>query len=309
MSGSHDHGARTSNARMLAGALVLTSVFLVIEVAAGIVTGSLALISDAAHMFTDATGLAVALAAVKIGQRPADHRRSFGYRRFEILAAAFNALLLFAVALYILYEGYQRLRSPGDIQSAGMLAVAVAGLVVNLIAMRLLASGRQDSLNVKGAYLEVWSDMLGSLGVIAAAVVIWLTGWVWVDAVVAVAIGLWVLPRSWILLRETLNILLEGVPDGIDLAAVAGAIGSVPGVAGQHDLHVWALSSDLPSLTVHIVLAGGADADETRAAVARRLDDDFHIEHVTIQTERTDCREEGGEAHIHDVAGMLPPRS
>ena len=177
-----------------------------------------------------------------------------------------------------------------------MLAVAFTGLLVNIAAMRILAPGKDVSLNVKGAYLEVWSDMLGSVGVMLAAIVIYLTEWTWVDAVVAVGIGLWVVPRTWKLFSETMNVLLEGVPDGIDLEAVATDLRTTPGVADIHDLHVWALTSNQPSLSVHIVLSDGADADVTRNAAAERLADRFHIEHVTIQTEKFDCRD-GNEHH------------
>lgn len=168
-------------------------------------------------MFTDAIALAIAVAALRIARRPSDSRRTFGYYRFEILAAAFNALLLFAVAAYILFEAWQRFRQPVAVHSAGMLVVASIGLAINLISMWLLRRGKDSSLNVKGAYLEVWSDMLGSVGVIGAALLIQITGWLWLDAMVAVAIGLWVLPRTWVLLKESLNVLLEGVPDGVDL--------------------------------------------------------------------------------------------
>ena len=225
MSASHAHGIpSTDNERALRIALALTGSFLIAEVIGGVLTGSLALISDAAHMLTDTAALAIALAAIRIARRPADRRRTYGYHRFEILAAAFNALLLFAVALYILVEAYRRFTSPPEIHSVGMLVVASIGLIVNLISIRLLSGGQSDSLNVKGAYLEVWSDLLGSIGVIVGAVVIQLTGWSWVDPLVAVAIGLWVLPRTWILLKDSLNILLEGVPEGIDLGDVEQAM-------------------------------------------------------------------------------------
>ena len=197
--GGHDHTAG-ANSRSLAMALGLTSSFLIAELVGAYLFNSLALLSDAAHMFTDASALAIALAAIKIGQRPADDARTFGYRRFEILAATFNALLLFVVAAYVLWEGIGRFFTPSEVQSTGMLIVAVVGLGVNLVAMRLLASGKDKSLNVKGAYLEVWADMLGSAGVIVGALVIMLTGWSWVDPLVAIGIGLWVLPRTWILL-------------------------------------------------------------------------------------------------------------
>lgn len=290
MGSGHDHHAGEANAGALTKALALTGTFLVAEVVGGILTGSLALLSDAAHMMTDTAGLAIALAAVRIGARPADNRRTFGYKRFEILAAAFNALLLFGVAAYILYEGVKRFLDPSEIQSLPMLAIAVLGLVVNLIAMRILDAGRSSSLNVKGAYLEVWSDMLGSVGVIAAALVIWLSGWTWVDPVVAMAIGLWVLPRTWVLFKETTNILLEGVPEGVDINKLARRLASTAGVASVHDLHVWALTSGMPSLSAHLVLKEGFDPETTRVAATEAVHEDFEIRHVTFQVERNDCR-------------------
>ncbi|MBX9925538.1 MAG: cation diffusion facilitator family transporter [Hyphomicrobiaceae bacterium] len=290
MGSGHDHGAGDANASALTKALVLTGSFMILEVVAGLLTGSLALISDAAHMFTDTAGLGIALAAIKIGQKPADSRRTFGYQRFEILAAALNAVLLFAVAAYVLIEGYQRLVTPHEIKAGPMLAVAFAGLIVNLISMRLLSGGKDANLNVKGAYLEVWSDMLGSIGVMIAAVMIMLTGWTSVDAIVAIGIGLWVLPRTWTLFKETINVLLEGVPEGVDLDAVAARLRALVGVRDTHDLHVWALTSGWTSLSVHLVLAEGVEGDAVRVAAQSMLADAFHITHVTIQTEQVDCR-------------------
>ena len=196
MSTEHDHTSGT-NEKALWIALGLTSTVLVAETVGGIITGSLALISDAAHMLTDAAALAIALAAIRIGKRAADRRRTFGYYRFEILAAAFNALMLFGVAIYIVYEAYRRLGNPPEIQSTNMLAFAAVGLIANIISIRILKSGKDKSLNMKGAYLEVWSDLLGSAGVIAGALVIRYTGWTWVDSAVAVAIGIWVLPENF----------------------------------------------------------------------------------------------------------------
>lgn len=297
---AHDHGGHSHNhaagasSRMLAIALALTTAFLIAELIGSFVFNSLALLSDAAHMFTDSAALAIALAAVKIGQRPADDARTFGYRRFEILAAAFNAMLLFAVAAYVLYEGIKRFFEPTEVQSTGMLVVAAIGLVINFIAMKLLLAGKEQSLNVKGAYLEVWADMLGSIGVIAGAVVIMVTGWQWVDPLVAIGIGLWVLPRTWILLKETTQILLEGVPSGINMAELRAAIAATPGVAGVHDLHVWSLTSNDHSLSTHVELANGADFETVRTAVAKTLHDRYHIEHATIQVEREACEDAAG---------------
>ena len=279
---------------MLASALGLTTAFLIAELIGSLIFNSLALLSDAAHMLTDSAALAIALAALKIGQRPADDARTFGYRRFEILAAAFNALLLFAVAGYVLWEAIGRFVEPIEVQSTGMLIVACIGLVVNIIAMRLLSAGKDRSLNVKGAYLEVWADMLGSIGVIIGAGVIMFTGWQWVDPLVAIGIALWVLPRTWILLKDTTQILLEGVPHGIDMVELRAAIAETPGVAGVHDLHVWSLTSDDHSLSTHVELTEGADFDVVRNAVAKVLHDRYDIEHATIQVEREACDDANG---------------
>lgn len=290
---AHDHTAG-ANARQLTIALALTGTFLIVEVIGGLVFNSLALLSDAASVNICAAALAIALLAIKIGQRPADEKRTFGYRRFEILAAAFNAVLLFVVAGYVLYEGIKRILDPEPVGSIGMLIVAAAGLVINLISMRILSSGKDRSLNVKGAYLEVWADMLGSLGVLVAAVVITVTDWRWVDPIVAIAIGLWVLPRTWILLRDTTHILLEGAPRGVALSDVRVAILATPGVASLHDLHVWVSGADQASCTVHVVLSEGADADAVRQAVGDMLEERFDLHHTTVQTELEPCGDAGG---------------
>ncbi len=291
----HDHTAG-ANAKSLTIALGLTGSFLIAELVGAYWFNSLALLSDAAHMFTDAAALAIALAAIKIGQRAADKQRTYGYRRFEILAAAFNAVLLFVVAGYVLYEGVLRFFKPEAVGSVGMLIVASIGLIVNLIAMRVLVGGKDASLNVKGAYLEVWADMLGSLGVIAAAILIYLTNWSWIDPIVAIGIGLWVLPRTWILLRDTTHILLQGVPRGMDLDTIRAAIDAVPGVAGVHDLHVWSVAGDDASLTAHIAIASGLDQTVVRKAVAELLETQFKIHHSTLQTETEPC---GDEEALH----------
>ena len=208
MGSNHAHGGaalREGHQKKLLMALALTGIFMIAEVIGACVTGSLALLSDASHMLTDTAALAISLIALQIAKRPADQKRTFGYARIEILASTFNALLLFMVAAYILYEAYQRLLVPSEIATGAMMWIAIGGLFVNLISMRLLSSASSESLNLKGAYLEVWSDMLGSLGVIIAALVIRFTGWSWVDTIVAVAIGIWVFPRTWQLLRESLG--------------------------------------------------------------------------------------------------------
>ncbi len=311
MSGHHEHGHNHShaqvtegNAKKLSLALALTVSFLVVEVIAGFMTQSLALLSDAAHMFTDAAALAIALVAIKIGKLPADNKRTFGYQRFEILAALFNALMLFAVAVYILYEAYQRFSHPPQIQSLGMLVVAVIGLIINLISMSILFSSAKDSLNVKGAYLEVLSDALGSIGVIIGALIIYFTGWVWLDTVIAVLIGFWVLPRTWILLKQSINILLEGVPEEIDIEKLRNDLLKLNGVESIHQLKVWAISSKNVHLTVHL-LAPCTDRNELYREALEMLQHEHGITEMTLQIEDDVCAAhapEWTEEHVHDHA-------
>ena len=281
----HRHAAVTEgNAKKLTIALILTTTFLIIEFIAGLITQSLALLSDAAHMFTDAAALAIALAAIKIAKRPADNKRTFGYQRFEILAALFNASMLFFVAMYILYEAYQRFTQPPEIQSLGMLIVASIGLIINLISMKILMSSATESLNMKGAYLEVLSDALGSVGVIIGAVIIYYTNWYWVDTIIAVAIGFWVLPRTWILLRQSINILLEGVPEEIDIEKLRHDLLALDGVESIHQLKVWAITSKNIHLTVHL-FAPNIDRNQLHRTAIEMLSHEHGIAEVTLQIE------------------------
>jgi cobalt-zinc-cadmium efflux system protein len=248
-------------------------------------------------MFTDAAALAIALAAIKIGQKPADDKRTFGYQRFEILAALFNAMMLFVVAIYILYEAYQRFSQPPEIQSLGMLVVAVLGLIINLISMKILVSSSQDSLNVKGAYLEVLSDALGSVGVIIGALVIYFTGWMWVDTVIAVLIGFWVLPRTWVLLKQSINILLEGVPSEIDIESLRNDLLALEGVQGIHQLKVWAITSKNVHLTAHLI-APDVDQRALYHQAVELLGHEHGITQVTLQIEEDECHPHQHE-HSH----------
>ena len=291
MGAGHSHDVKVEGyEKPLWIALILTASFMVAEVVGGILTNSLALISDAAHMFTDSAALAISLLAIQIGKKAADKKRTFGYHRFEILAAAFNAILLFGVAIYILVEAFLRISNPPDIQSNLMLIIASLGLLVNLIAMKLLSQSKDDSLNVKGAYLEVWSDMLGSVGVIVGALLIRWTGWGWIDSVIAVGIGLWVLPRAWALLKQSTHILLEGTPEHLNIDEIKQALSSHWGVDSIHDLHVWSISSGKSSLSVHVVCQH-REMDwpdllhQIRAMLAVRFD----LHHTTIQLEATPC--------------------
>lgn len=299
MSGQHEHShavVTKTNIKKLTFALMMTASFLVVEVVAGIMTQSLALLSDAAHMFTDAAALAIALVAIKVAQRPADNKRTFGYQRFEILAALFNASMLFMVAMYILYEAYQRINNPPEIQSIGMLVVATLGLMINLISMKMLYSNSKESLNIKGAYLEVLSDALGSVGVIIGAITIYFTQWYWVDTVIAVLIGFWVLPRTWILLKQSINILLEGVPDEIDIEKLRLDILALTGVESIHQLKIWAISSKNIHLTVHLY-APQVDRTDLHRAAFDMLSHQYAITEMTLQIEDRDCIEEYEQRH------------
>jgi cobalt-zinc-cadmium efflux system protein len=289
----HDHGHAASERRMWV-VFGLTASFLVVEVAGGILTHSLALLSDAAHMFTDVMALAIAIAAMRLSRLPADRKRTFGYHRFEILAAALNATLLFFVALYILYEAYQRWIVPPSVESLGMLAVAIVGLAVNLFGMRLLSGDADSSLNVKGAYLEVWADAIGSIGVIIGALIVYSTGWTRADPIVAVLIALWVLPRTWTLFKQSVNVLLEGVPEGVDLALIDRGLRNVTGVRDVHELHIWAVGSGKTSLTAHLIVDDAqADIHRVISQANERLRLDFGITHTTLQAEIEHCDPHG----------------
>lgn len=297
MGAGHDHGTgEIKHEKPLWIAFGLTAVFLVAEVIGGLVTNSLALLSDAAHMATDVIALAISLFAVRLSRRRPDAKRTYGYARLEAIGAMINGVLLFVVAFYILWEAVGRFREPPEVASTGMLVIAALGLLVNLISMRLLKAGSGQSLNVKGAYLEVWADMLGSVGVILGAVIIKITGWTVVDPIIAVLIGLWVLPRTWTLLREAGQVLMQGVPQGVDMVALRTALAEVSGVTEIHDLHIWALGSKEPVLTAHLVVGDSVQPDVVRQAAAELLAARFHIEHATLQVEAQACNTHGGHA-------------
>ena len=289
----HAHGGSISaggaHRRRLLVVLGLTTAVLVAEVVGSIVTGSLALLADAGHMFTDAAGLGLALLAVTFASLPATPERTFGYYRLEILAAVVNAVLLVAVAGYILGEAWARWSDQQAVDGGAMLAFAVVGLVANLVGLLVLRAGAAESLNVRGAYLEVLGDLLGSAAVIVAAAVIAVTGWQRADVVASVAVAVMILPRTWSLLREAIDVLLQATPKNVDLAAVRRHIEEVPGVLGAHDLHAWTLTSGVPVLSVHVVVDEAVLADggggRVLDALADCLGDHFDVEHCTFQLE------------------------
>ena len=294
MGSGHDHGTDSiRHEKPLWWALGLTATFLVAEIVGGLLTNSLALLSDAAHMGTDLIALAIALVAVRLSRRPPDAKRTYGYARMEAIGALVNGGMLFLVAGWIIWEAVGRFREPSDVASTGMLVVAALGLVINLVSMRLLKAGSGESLNVRGAYLEVWADMLGSIGVIVGAIIIKVTGWTMADPVIAVLLGLWVLPRTWTLMRQAGHILMQGVPDGLDLEAVRSALLEHPHVTQIHDLHAWALGSKEPVLTVHVVADEGTAArDPLRTELVQMLSKRFGITHATLQVEAVPCHTE-----------------
>lgn len=283
MSGQHSTASR--NKRQLTVAFGLTATYMVAEVIGGFLTNSLALLADAGHMLTDAGALALALLAIRFARRPATPKHTYGFYRSEILAALLNAVVLLLVSFYILYEAWKRFQTPPEVLSSPMLIVAVVGLIVNVISMRLLASGSKESLNVKGAYLEVLGDVLGSLGVIAASLIMLFTGWYLADPIVSAGIGLFIIPRTWSMLKEAVNILLEGAPPNLDISALEDAMRSVSGVADVHHLHVWTITSGVDAMSGHVVLADGTDGDRVLGELQKRLEQEFKIRHSTLQLE------------------------
>jgi cobalt-zinc-cadmium efflux system protein len=286
--GPHRHGGGTAAGQhkgRLKAALALTASFMVIQAIGGLVTGSLALLADSAHMLTDAGGLALALIAIRFAERPATPQKTYGYVRLEILSALLNAVVLLVLTIFILYEAVDRFLNPPPILAGPMLAVAVVGLAVNLISMKLLAAGSSESLNVRGAYFEVMSDMLGSVGVIIAALVVMFTGWRLADPIVGAGIGLFIVPRTWSLLRQAVHILMEGTPPEIDLVLLEQTIKEIPGVVAIHDLHVWTITSGLDSMSCHVVIADMTKARETLLAVNEAMKAKFDLTHTTIQIE------------------------
>ncbi|HEX5366570.1 MAG TPA: cation diffusion facilitator family transporter [Acidimicrobiales bacterium] len=286
----HAHGAELRagsrhKGRLLAALVVLATV-MVAEAVVAFAANSLALLSDAGHMLTDVAGLAMALAAIHVADRARRiPRRTYGLYRLEVLAALANAALLFAVAVYVVVEAVSRWGDPSDVVVGPMLAVAVLGLVANLVAFALLRSGAGESLNVQGAYLEVLSDLLGSIGVIAAAGVIGVTDWAWVDPAVGVAIGLFILPRTLRLGVQALRVLVQVAPSRLDLAALEADLRAVEGVVDVHDLHVWTLTSDMDVASVHLRVRRGADGHGVLDQARSLLRDRHGIEHATLQVE------------------------
>ncbi len=291
MSGTLGSAAALNRGR-LSKALFLMGIFLIAEAVGGWATGSLALLADAGHMLTDVSGLGLALLAIRFAERPATPARTYGLYRAEILAALTNAVVLLGISLLVLVEAYRRFVAPQEVRTEWMFGIAVVGLAVNAVSLAILRGSASESLNVKGAYFEVLSDFVTSIGVIVGAVVMWQTRWFYADPLISAGIGLFIVPRTWILMREAIGVLLEGTPTNINLDDLRRAIASVPGVTDVHDLHVWSLTSGVNALSAHVVRTAEALHQEVLDAVRTCVRTGFPIAHVTLQVESTKCANE-----------------
>ena len=290
------HSAGSRNKGGLKKALILTSVYLVAESVGGWATGSLALLADAAHMLTDVGGLALALIAISFAERAPTRDRTYGYYRAEILATLTNAVVLLGISLLVLVEAYRRFMAPPEVRTGWMLGIALVGLGVNAISLFILRGSASESLNVKGAYFEVLSDFVTSIGVIVGAAIMWVTDWYYVDPIISAGIGLFIVPRTWVLLREAVGVLLEGTPANIDIDHLRGTMSAVAGVMDVHDLHVWSLTSGVNALSAHIVRNSTMDPEELLSRVRATITGGFPIAHVTLQIESTKCPT--GDTHV-----------
>jgi len=294
---THDE-VRQENRRALAFALAITASYTIAEVVGGVLTGSLALLADAAHMLSDNVSIAVALLAVWLAGKPATPERTYGYKRAEVLAALANGVTLVALSIWIFYEAFRRFDDPPEVLGGWMLAIGLAGIGVNVAAGAILYGARTGSLNVEAAFRHVSADLLGSLGVVAAAVVILVTGWLEADPLVSVLIGVLVLASSWSILRDSATILLEASPRGIDTRAVGETLARAPGVVEVHDLHIWTITSGFPALSAHVLVGSGEDCHARRRELEKLLRDEFGIEHTTLQVDHVG---EGGLVEIGRV--------
>jgi cobalt-zinc-cadmium efflux system protein len=288
----HDHGTGSASARALVVALGLTAAYTVVEVIGGFLTDSLALLADAVHMLSDNVALALALLALWLARRPSTPERTYGYKRAEVLAALANGVALVALAIWIFYAAIQRLSDPPEVLGGWMLAIAIAGIGVNVAAGVVLHGARGSNLNVEAAFRHVLADLAGSIGVAVAAVTIVLTGWLEADPLISIVIGVLVLASSWSILRDSTSILLEAAPRGLDTRSLGEALAAHPGVVEVHDLHVWTITSGFPALSAHVLVGRGEDCHGTRRELERELATRFGIEHTTLQVDHVG--EQGG---------------
>ena len=298
---SQEVTATGQHRRRLIVVLVITSMVLIAEVVGGLIAGSLALLAEAGHMLTDSTGLILALIAASLATRAATVKRTFGLQRAEVLAALGNALLLVGVAVWVLIQAVDRLRNPAEIDGGLMLVVAVVGVLANLAGLLILRPAQAKSLNMRGAYLEVLGDLIGSLAVVAAAVLILITGWMPIDAIASLLIVVVIIPRAWSLLREVVDVLLEATPHGVDLAEVREHIKRVRGVVDVHDLHAWTITSGVPVLSAHVIVDNACMSEGRSGEVLDRLGEclggHFDVSHCTFQLEPVGHKEHEAAHH------------
>jgi len=291
MSSLNSTSAGAKHNKSLKIVFAITATYLVIEVVVGFISNSLALLSDAAHMLTDVGGQALALFAIWMTSKPRNNRKTYGYYRTEIFSALINALVLIFISGFILYEAWQRFKNPPAVAGIPMLIVAFCGLIINLIGMKILSAGSKESINIKGAFLEVVSDMLSSVGVIIAGIIILATGWLYIDPIMSALIGLFILPRTFRLLKESVDILLEAVPADIDYAAVEKCISERSGVQSVHDLHIWTITSGVNALSVHVIMkeeSAFSEIGDLVRSIKEHLASEFKITHTTIEVHEGD---------------------
>ena len=288
----HSHGRASESRRKLTTVLVLTAIYMIAEAVGGWWTGSLALFADAGHMLTDVAALALALTAAWFSSRPATSNKTFGYHRLEILAALVNGVALVVISMLILYEAYQRWSVPPAVQGSVVMVVATGGLAINLLSAWILHGRHEIDLNMRGAWLHVLSDALGSLGAIIAGALMWLYEWYAADPLFSALIGILIVWSSWRLIRESTNVLLEGTPAHINLAAVEDSILHTDGVANVHDLHVWTITSGREALSAHVIHAYEVSQPELLKELRAKLYDRFGVDHLTIQMETPDFEDE-----------------
>ena len=304
----HSHDLRSAGKRSLVAAFVLIAAFMFVEVAGGIISGSLALLADAGHMLTDAASIALALTAMYFAERPHSVQRTFGYHRLEILAALVNALALWLIVAWVLFEAYDRFTSVTEIDGGLMLGIGVIGLCVNLGAARILHRSSSHNINIEGAFLHVIADLLGSVGVVISGILIWTLGWTLADPIASVIIAILILVSSWRLMKKVVHVLLEGTPEHVDVYQLCSKLEAVEGVTLVHDIHVWTLSAGNEALTAHILIDPDypGDAEDLRLRLRDIIYNDFGIGHITLQVEKSleGCSE---DHHFDHLATPVSP--
>ena len=284
------HHPHHANEKRILKALLLTGIFMLVEVAGGLYAGSLALLADAGHMLTDTAALALAYGAFRLSRRPADQMRTYGYDRFQVLAAFINGLVLFGIFIWIVKEAIERIMAPSDVLAIPMLVVATAGLIINLISFKILHPGSKENLNIKGALLHVAFDILGSIGAIIAAVVIYFTGWMKIDPILSIFLAAMILPSAWSLVKKATHILMEGTPDSFNVEALKkDLVSHIPGLKDIHHVHVWLLTAERPLLSMHATVGDIKKSEKILLGIKKRLVDEHGINHSTVQIETEGC--------------------